>query len=115
MSSIDLRDAFLFGVPVALSASTLAWLHFYPWNKGTKPLDRLAAYTVGTAVVVGFPVAAMFAARALHLPQDELFWALLLITNTVASGATVRGAYWVDGQRAVTPEEMAGAHAARDL
>ena len=105
MSMVALSDILLFGVPVALSMSTLAALHFYPWNKGTRPLKRTTAYTIGTAVVVGLPVAAMFAAMGLDKPQNEAFWALLLIVNTVASGATVHACYWVDDNRAVTPQE----------
>jgi hypothetical protein len=56
-------------------------------------LDRVTAYTLGTAVVVGFPVTAMMAAAAMQIPQHELFWAALLIVNTAASGATVNLAY----------------------
>jgi hypothetical protein len=104
----------LFGIPVALSVTSLAALHWYPWNRGTQPLSRLAAYAVGTSVVVGFPVAAMLVAMALHMPQTELFWSSLLIANTAASGATVKLAYWIDGSRAVSLEDTA-ANANRDL
>jgi hypothetical protein len=115
MSVMQLRDILLFGVPVTLSVTTLTAMHWYPWHNGTKQLDRITAYTLGTAVVVGFPVVAMLVAAAMHMPQNELFWAALLISNTAASGATVKAAYWVDGNKAVSPEEMEGAHAARDL
>lgn len=103
---LDVSQTLLLGVPVALSVSTLSALHWYPWNKGTKPLGRVAAYTVGTAVVVGYPIAAMLAAIVLGLPQNELFWAGLLATNTFASGAAVNIAYWIDGNRAVGINEV---------
>lgn len=105
MGTITPSSLMLLGIPIAMSTISLAMLHWYPWNKGTRPLPRIRAYTVGTAVVVGFPVAAMLAAVALHAPQGELFWAALLLLNTLASGATVNIAYWIDGNRAISTEE----------
>lgn len=101
-----LEDALLFGVPLVLSASTLSAMHWYPWNRGVHELDRVSAYVMGTAVVVGYPVIAMFVARGLHMPKDELWWALLLLANTIVSGATVKAAYWIDSARAVGESEV---------
>lgn len=108
MPTLQLQDALLFGVPILLSASTLAWMHFYPWNKGTRPLSRVDAYTMGTAVVVGFPVVAMLIADALQMGKDERFWAVHLIVNAIISGITVKTAYWVDENRPVSTEEVRG-------
>lgn len=103
---LDVSQVLLLGVPVALSVTTLTALHWYPWNKGTKPLGRVASYTLGTAVVVGYPIAAMIAAIILAMPQGESFWVALLSLNTLASGAAVNIAYWIDGNRAVGIEEV---------
>lgn len=94
-------EAVLFATPVALSITTLSAAHWFPWHWGAKPLDRLTAYTVGTSVVVGYPVLAMLLAVATGQHIGTLFWALLLIANTVASGATVQVAYWIDSRKAV--------------
>jgi len=105
MPFAELQDLLLFSIPVGLSMTTLATMHWYPWNKGTRPLKRVAAYTMGTVVVVGYPVATMFVANALKMSHGEVFWALLLIANVVLSGITVNVAYWIDGNRAVSLEE----------
>ncbi len=106
---LELTSALLFGVPIILSATTLAALHWYPWNRGTEPLNRTTAYALGTAVVVGYPVVSMVVAASLGLPHGELFWAALLIVNALASGATVNTAYWIDGNKAMTLDDAQAA------
>jgi hypothetical protein len=105
MPTLQFQDVLLFGVPITLSASTLFWMHFFPWNKGTRPLGYIARYSMGTTCVVGFPVIAMLVADAMQMPHDERWWASHLIANVAVSGLTVMLAYWIDSNRAVTAEE----------
>lgn len=97
----------LFVGPLVASATLLAALHWFPWNRGARPLTRIAAYTVGTLVIVGVPVLAMLLAVGLQRPQGELFWVALLVANTGISGLTVKICYYVDAGRALTLEDAA--------
>jgi hypothetical protein len=63
-------------------------------------------------VTVGVPVVTMLLAAALGLAYGPLFWAALLVANTVASGVSVSLAYWVDEQRAVTLDDVSEARRA---
>lgn len=108
MNTIELQDAVLFAVPLAASAVSLTALHFLPWNGGTKPLERTAAYAVGTLVTVGVPASTMIVSALLGLAHGELFWAALLLVNALVSGATVKGCYWLDGTRAISLDEARG-------
>lgn len=111
MSVLQLRDVLLFGVPLVLSSTLLGLLHWFPWNGGSVELTRMQAYTTGTLVVVGVPVAAMLVASAVEMEAGQLFWAALLVANTVVSGATVKVAYWIDSGKAIGQEEMShGTH-----
>ncbi len=105
MQILELRSALLFGVSIALSVTTLAAMHWYPWNRGTAPLARTTAYAMGTSIVVGFPVIAILIASALGLQYSQLVWAALLVANTAVSGATVKTAYWIDSAKAITLDE----------
>lgn len=98
-------DVLLFVVPLLISASALAALHWFPWHNGTRPLGRLAAYTVGTSVVVGVPVTTMLVAAGLGEHRLEWFWAALLLANSAVSGATVGIAHWIDARSALTLED----------
>lgn len=98
-------DALLLILPPVFSAATLAAMHWFPWNGGVEPLDRVKAYTAGTLVVVGVPVITMLIAAFLGLDRGQLFWAALLVVNTLVSGGTVSLAYWIDSKRALTLED----------
>jgi len=103
---IPLHDLLLFAAPLGASAITLAAIHWFP---GARELSRTTAYAIGTLVTVGVPAAAMLLAAALGLSRGELFWATLLLTNALVSGATVNLAYWIDGKlpHAITLDEVA--------
>lgn len=103
---LENAELVLFVTPIALSCSTLAATHWFPWHNGTQPLQRTTAYAVGTSVVVGFPVLAMLISAAWQLDIGALFWALLLMANVAASGTTVLAAYWIDGRRALSGNEV---------
>ncbi len=107
---VHIADLLFFITPPLFSAVALAALHWFPWRNGAADLTRLEAYTAGTLIVVGVPVASMLLAYAMDRTYGELFWALLLIANTVASGVTVQVAYWYDGRRAI---DHADVHHAR--
>lgn len=107
MQTIEVRDALLFATPLVVSSLALTAMHFFPWNRGVRPLERTTAYALGTLVTVGVPVLAMLAAALLAMPQGELFWAALLIVNALVSGATVNGCYWLDKSRGLTLEDVA--------
>lgn len=100
MPVLQLRDVLLFGVPLALSASSLAAMHWYPWRgEGNLRLTRVEAYSMGTLVVVGLPVAAMGLSIAMQIVVSLWFWMALLVANMLVGGATVSVAYWVDEKR----------------
>lgn len=103
---VRLADLLLFAAPLTVSALTLALMHWFPWKDGMDVLSRIEAYTAGTLVTVGVPVAAMLIAAAVGLNQGELFWATLLTVNAAVSGATVAAAYWYDGKRAITRQDV---------
>ena len=106
---VRLADLLLFAAPLLISALTLAWMHWFPWKDDADLLTRIEAYTAGTLVTVGVPVAAMLIAAAVGLNQGELFWATLLTVNATVSGATVKLAYWYDGKRAISHEDVRNA------
>jgi len=101
-----LVDILLLSLPPLFSAVVLAAQHWFPWHSGVRPLSRLQAYVAGTSVVVGVPVVAMLIAHVGGIERPVLFWALLLVLNTVAGGLTVMAAYWIDSKRAVGLEEV---------
>lgn len=105
MPVLHLGDALLVGLPIILSASTLLWMHWYPWNKGAKPLGYLARYVLGTVCLVGIPIITFLVADALSMQRGLRWVALFLALNAVISGIAVRIAYWIDDNRAVTLEE----------
>lgn len=107
--NIQLSDALLFLLPPAVSGVLLLALHWFPWHNGVRDLDRMTAYAVGTVVTVGVPVTAMLVAAAQSLVYGPLFWAMLLLVNTAACGLAVSFAYWVDGQRALSLDDVAEA------
>lgn len=109
MSQIELVDILTFSTPILVSSLSLAAAHWFPWHNGARPLRRQSAYTVGTAVVVGVPVATMLLSVALGAHYPTLFWAALLAVNTVMAGATVNVAYWIDSRRAIGHGEVANA------
>lgn len=80
-------------------------MHWFPWNGGAQQLTRLEAYTRGTAVIIGVPIVAMLIAYFSGINRNELFWAVLLIINTLVSGMTVSLAYWIDSKRTLTLED----------
>lgn len=102
---VSVADVLVFAAPLGASVVTLAAMHWFPWHNGARPLRRTAAYTAGTLVVVGIPVAAMLLVTALGAAYGQLFWAALLVANAIASGATVHLAYWIDSHRALTLED----------
>lgn len=97
----------LFILPLAASAVSLTALHYFPWNRGARPLKRTTAYALGTLVTVGVPILAMLVAALLGVSRGELFWAAMLALNALVSGATVNACYWIDGSRALTLEDAA--------
>ena len=103
-------DALLCLLPLLISALSLAVIHWFPWHGGARPLGRIAAYSAGTAIVVGVPVVTMLVAAYLGQHRLEWFWIGLLLTNTAVSGGTVSLAYWIDSRRALTLEDE---HAAK--
>lgn len=105
MSVLELRDILLFGVPIALASASLFALHWYPWNRGVRELERLTAYTIGTSVVVGAPVIAMLTAIALEIEHPLSFWVAHLVVNTTVCGATVKFAYFIDDGLALGLED----------
>lgn len=105
MENLPVQDVLLFCTPLCASSTTLALLHWFPWNGGADLLERTTAYALGTIVTVGFPAATMLLAAALGIPQGEVFWACLLLTNALISGATVNLAYWIDSKRPITLDE----------
>jgi predicted permease len=106
MSPLQPSDILLFVVPIVLAAALLWGMHFYPWNRRAKPLEPISAYTMGTAVVVGMPIAAMLTAVALDMRKDELFWALHLAVSTCTCGITVKVAYLVDDSDPISLDEV---------
>lgn len=106
---VRLADLLIFAAPLLVSALTLAWMHWFPWKSDADILTRIEAYTAGTLVTVGVPVLAMLTAAALGLRYGELFWACLLTTNAAVSGLTVKAAYWYDGKRAISHEDVRNA------
>ena len=97
----------LFIGPLMASAVSLTALHYFPWNRGVRPLKRTTAYALGTLVTVGVPVVAMLVAALVGVSRGELFWAALLTLNALVSGGTVNACYWIDGTRALTLEDAA--------
>lgn len=93
---IEVSQALLFVAPLGASAVTLAAMHWFP---GATGLAKPHAYALGTLVTVGVPVVTMLLAVLLAMPQGEVFWAALLVANTVVSGMTVKVCYWLDSQR----------------
>lgn len=89
-------------VVLALTALTLGNLHWYPWPQRLK---RVEAYTVGVAVLLGYPIAAMVLTHVAGLAYGQLFWAGLLLANALAGGATVRLAYAIDKRRPINLED----------
>ena len=108
----ETSDVLLFVLPILFSVVSLAALHWFPWHSGARPLGRVAAYAVGTAVVVGVPVLTMLVVAALGIHRLEWFWATLLVANAAFGGGTVCLAYWIDSRRALTLED--GRAARRD-
>jgi len=101
---IPLHNLLLFAAPLGTSALTLAAMHWFP---GAQQVQRPTAYALGTIVTVGVPAAAMLLAAALGLSRGELFWATLLLTNALVSGATVNIAHWIDSKKPLTLDEVA--------
>lgn len=106
---VRLLDLLLFAAPLFISALTLALMHWFPWKDGFDVLTRIEAYAAGTLVTVGVPVLTMLIAAAVGVQQGELFWAALLTVNATVSGATVKLAYWYDGKRAISHEDVRNA------
>lgn len=104
-NQLQLGDLLLFGVPLAFSSAVLAALHWYPWNRGTKPLTRRQAYTIGTLVLMGSPISAMLVSLGLEMRHDEVFWIAHLLATMFVCGSTVNFTYWLDGIRAVSLED----------
>lgn len=103
---LELADIVVFCTPGVLSSLTLAALHWFPWHgRGYASLSRIAAYTMGTLVVVGVPVATMLLTATLGIVYGQVFWAAVLVANMLVSGATVHLAYWIDSRRALTLED----------
>jgi hypothetical protein len=98
---LELQDILLFGAPIVGACLLLGVAHWYPWNRGAKPLRRREAYAIGTSVVVGSPISAMLLAQAMAIPKDEWFWIAHLIVNTAACGITVSVAHWIDEGTAI--------------
>lgn len=105
MSQLELADMVVFAAPLGASSLALAAAHWFPWHGRARPLARVDAYAVGTAVVVGVPVAAMLLTAALGRLYGQLFWAALLAANVAVSGAVVHLAYWIDSRNALTLED----------
>lgn len=99
MESEYINNALLFGATHVVSALALTTAHYFPWLPNRGELDRVTAYAIGTAVVVGMPVVTMMLAYLTGNHRSELFWVALLLINTLVCGATVRLAYWIDDQR----------------
>lgn len=104
--SLHFNDILTFTISPAVSALSLAAAHWFPWHGGARQLRRTTAYAIGTSVVVGVPVLTMIVTWLLGVMYDQLFWAALLVVNAAVSGATVNIAYWIDGRRAVTVEDV---------
>lgn len=103
---INLTDLLTVALPIGATSTTLAAMHWFPWHGGTRPLARTTAYMMGTAVVVGAPVATMVLTAALGVQYSSLFWAGLLVANTAVAGATVNLAYWIDQRRAISHADV---------
>lgn len=102
--NVPLHDLLLFAGPLSASAVTLAAMHWFP---GARRLERTTAYAFGTIATVGIPVVTMVLAAALGFARDELFWASVLVANTLIAGGTVKLAYWIDSKQPLTLEDAA--------
>ncbi len=91
------------GCVLAFSALALSLLHWFPWPK--RPACG-EAYALGTAVLVGAPVATMVLTHAAGQALGQLFWAGLLVANAVIGGATLLLAYGIDKRRPVNLEDV---------
>ena len=100
----DLQVRFwIVGCVLAFSVLALGLLHWFPWPTRLK---RVEAYTLGTSVLLGAPVAAMVITHAAGLVYGQLFWAALLVANAAVGGATVLVAYEIDKHRPVNLEDV---------
>jgi hypothetical protein len=103
---LDVSDLVVFAAPQVVSATTLSAMHWFPWHGGQRKPGRVAAYAMGTAVTMGVPVATMLLTVATGNQYGTLFWAALIVANTLVSGATVAVAYWIDSRRPVGEAEV---------
>ena len=101
-TDLQVRTLVVFLV-LALTALTLANLHWFPWPTRLK---RVEAYALGVAVLLGVPIGAMVITHAAGLVYGQLFWAGLLVANAAVGGGTVIVAYAIDKRRPVNLEDV---------
>lgn len=100
-----LQTILTFTLTITLTILFLLTTHWFPWNRGARPLSRLTAYAIGTLGIVGIPVAAMLLTDGLGIHITTRAWAGLLMLNTLAAGASVHIAYYIDNSRALNLDD----------